>query len=110
MSRNKDYQRLLNSKRWKELRQWKLERDPLCEQCKAEGYVSASVDIHHVRPVEEAHSLKEMEELCFNPLNLMAVCIPCHVRIHKAMRKGTKVQHKEREEERLARWIQKHNR
>lgn len=105
MSRNKDYQRLLNTKRWKELRAWKLQQNPLCEMCQAEGYVRAAVDVHHIRPVESAHSVSEMEQLCYDPGNLMALCIPCHVKVHKEMGKGTKANHKERCSQSLARWI-----
>ena len=109
MSRNKDYQRLLNSRRWKELRVWKLQHNPLCELCQQEGgYISASVDIHHIKPVESATSLKEMEELCFNPANLMALCIPCHVKVHKEMGKSTKANHKDRSSQALARWASRH--
>ena len=36
MSRDPNYQRLLNSKRWKMLRQEYLLAHPLCERCKAE--------------------------------------------------------------------------
>ena len=59
MSRNKDYQRLLNSKRWKELRQWKLQQNPLCEICRAKGLVRSAIDVHHIdpaAPTPPAHS------------------------------------------------------
>lgn len=108
MSRDKDYQRLLNSMRWKELRVWKLQHNPLCEMCQAEGYVSAAVDIHHIKPVESAHSLQEMEQLCYDPSNLMALCIPCHVKVHKDASSHTKASHKERSSQSLARWASRH--
>ena len=108
MSRNKDYQRLLNSMRWKELRVWKLQHNPLCEMCQAEGYVRAAVDIHHIKPVESAHSLQEMEQLCYDPSNLMALCIPCHEKVHKEMGKSTRQNHKDRSSQSLARWAARH--
>ena len=106
MSRNKDYQHLLNSKRWRELRAWKLQRNPLCEMCLAEGFVRSAVDVHHIIPVESAKSLDEMERLCLDPSgsNLMSLCIPCHIKVHKEMRKGTKDNHKERSSQALERW------
>lgn len=107
MSRNKDYQRLLNSKRWKELRAWKLQQNPLCEMCQAEGYVRAAVDVHHIIPVESAHTLQEMEQLAFDPSNLKALCIPCHVKTHKDMGKNKKENVIERKQISLQRWIQK---
>ena len=75
MSRNKEYQRLLNSKRWKELRAWKLQQNPLCELCQAEGYVTSAIDIHHKTPVESARTPQEMEALCFNPSNLQSLLL-----------------------------------
>ena len=109
MSRNKDYQRLLNSRRWKELRVWKLQRNPLCEICKAEGYVRAAVDVHHIKPVESARTLMEMEQLCFDANNLQALCIPCHVRVHKEMGKNKKQNVIERKHISLQRWIDKNS-
>ena len=109
MSRNKDYQRLLNTKRWKELRVWKLQQNPLCEICKAEGYVRAAVDVHHIKPVESARTLMEMEQLCFDiEGNTMSVCIPCHQRIHRELRSHSKEAHKQRQSDSLARWAARH--
>jgi 5-methylcytosine-specific restriction protein A len=104
MSRNKEYQRLLNSKRWKELRAWKLQQNPLCELCQAEGYVTSAIDIHHKTPVESARTPQEMEALCFNPSNLQSLCIPCHQRVHREARSHTKAAHLQRERDRLERW------
>lgn len=88
---------------------WKLEHNPLCEMCQRAGYVRAAVDIHHIRPVESARSIEEMERLCFNPSNLMSLCIPCHVAIHKEMGKGGRDNHQERVRQQLERWKEKHN-
>lgn len=109
MSRNKQYQQLLNSKRWKELRMWKLQKNPLCEICQSDGYIRSAIDVHHITPVETATTQQEMESLCFNPLNLQALCISCHARIHREERSHTKQVHKQRAEERLSRWILRQN-
>lgn len=108
MSRNKDYQQMLNSKRWRELRIWKLTQNPLCELCEAEGYVRSAVDVHHKVPVESARSIEEMRELCYNPSNLQSLCIPCHVKVHQEERSHSREAHQQREDERLQRWIAKH--
>ena len=110
MSRSKDYQKLLNAKAWKFLRAWYLQRHPLCEMCKKEGYVRSAIDVHHKIPVESAKTPAEMWHLCYNPSNLQALCISCHARIHKEAMSHTKAAHKQREDERLARWIEKHER
>jgi 5-methylcytosine-specific restriction protein A len=109
MSRNKDYQRLLNSKRWKQLRNWKLNQNPICELCLREGRVQAAVDCHHVVPVESGHSPQEMEQLCFDPDNLQALCIPHHIKVHQEARSHTKAAHKQRASDRLARWIRRND-
>ena len=107
MSRDPRYQKLLNSKRWKELRRQYLQAHPLCERCEAEGYVRSAVDLHHLVPVETGKTQQEMERLAFDIHNLRALCIPCHIATHKEMGKGTKDNRKEREEQRQARWLER---
>ena len=111
MSRSKDYQRLLNSKRWKQLRMAYLQQHPLCERCKREGieqtgkpYIRSSIDVHHKIPVESAHTLAEMEYLAYDVGNLEALCIPCHIKTHEEQRSHSKEAHKRREDDRLERW------
>lgn len=105
MSRSKDYQKILNSKKWKELRVQYLQQHPLCEICEAKGYVSAAIDLHHKIPVESAKSIKEMERLAYDWNNLQALCIKCHIEVHKLARSHTPEAHKQREDDRLARRI-----
>lgn len=107
MSRNKDYQRLLNDRRWKQLRAAYLQLHPLCELCKEKGLVVAAVDVHHRTPVETARSLTEMEQLAYRVDNLQALCIPCHVKVHKEMRSHSREAHRKREQQRLQRWIER---
>lgn len=45
--------------------------------------------------------------MCFNPNNLQALCIPCHVKTHKEMGKNKKENVKERKQIALQRWIYK---
>ena len=104
MSRDKNYQHLLNSKRWKQLRQWKLEQNPLCELCEREGKVVSAIDVHHKVPVESARTPDEMERLAFDPNNLQALCIPCHAKVHREARRHTRRSHEMRERDRLERW------
>ncbi len=89
MSRNRKYQSLLNSKRWKILRQQYLRDHPLCERCLREGFNTAAVDIHHKTPCESAQSDTEMEQLCYDRNNQEALCIPCHIKTHQEMRSHT---------------------
>lgn len=57
--------------------------------CAKHDKVSASVDCHHIVPVESAKTVEEMKELAYNWHNLMALCIPCHCEIHRQMRSHT---------------------
>ena len=117
MSRDPKYQKLLNSKRWKQLRMAYLQKHPLCERCYREGieqrgkpYIRSAIDVHHVIPVESANTIQEMEALCFNEAagqRLEALCIPCHVKTHKEMGKNKKENVKERKQIALQRWIDK---
>ena len=79
MSRSKRYQKLLNSKRWAEVKRivWKR-AGGLCERCRREGiaagvlpdgYITPGVDCHHKIPVESANPdiPGEMERLAYNP-------------------------------------------
>lgn len=104
MARRPEYQRLLNSKQWRELRAWYMRLHPLCERCIEEGYIRSAVDCHHIIPVESAKTLQEMERLAFDPNNLRALCIPCHVKTHKEMGKNTKEQMAERRQVAFERW------
>ena len=102
MARDPRYQKLLNSKRWKELRAWKLaQTQGYCEICYAEGWRgidALAVDIHHKVPVESVIDQGEaaMARVCFNPANLQALCVRHHSEIHKSMGKDTKENIQER--------------
>ena len=95
------YVSLLNSQEWRGingLRARTLRAHPLCQLCEKEGIVASAVDVHHLKPVEGVggrynegdvlpESVKEvMRQRCFDPDNVIALCIPCHIRIHKEMR------------------------
>ena len=107
MSRDPQYQRLLNSKTWKMLRMAYLQQHPLCERCLKEGHVRSAIDLHHRIPVETAKSRSEMRDLCYDLRNLEALCIPHHKEAHKQLRSQTKEAHQQREDDRLERWIER---
>ena len=105
MSRDKRYQRLLNDKRWQDIRrQVFLRTKGLCEDCKEKGIITPGIDCHHIAPVETATSLQEMERLCYNIDNVRLLCIACHSATHKQMGKGTRKLAKERATQRQERW------
>ena len=107
MSRDRNYQRLLNSKRWQEVKRIVWQRtNGLCEECKRQGIVRAGVDCHHIVPVETATTPQEMERLCFDVNNVRLLCIACHSAIHKGMGKGTRKLAVERAKQRQDRWAE----
>ena len=109
MSRDPQYQRLLNDKRWKQLRAHVFRRaGGLCELCKTEGIITPGVDVHHIKPVETGQTVQEMERLAYNPNNCQLLCIACHIKVHQEMRSHTKEQvqaNKKRGAERRASWL-----
>ena len=107
MSRDRNYQRLLNSKRWQEVKRIVWQRtNGLCEECLKQGIVRAGVDCHHIVPVETATTPQEMERLCFDVNNVRLLCIACHSAIHKGMGKGTRKLAIERAKQRQDRWAE----
>lgn len=83
MSRNPHYIKMINSVRWRQLRSKKLQANPVCEVCEANGLSTLATEIHHVIPVESvAHELG-MRQLMFGYTNLQSLCHSCHVEVHR---------------------------
>lgn len=107
-SRSKEYQKLLNSREWKDLRIRYLREHPLCERCLREGKTEGlpfgratpAIDLHHKQPVESVKSLPEMKRLCFDWNNLEALCVACHKKTHMELRSFGRKGHMEREQNR----------
>ena len=67
---------MLNSKRWKELRERTIKRDGgMCNRCWVElGIIEKSnLQVHHIKP------RAEYPELMFDPDNLITVCKTCNL-------------------------------
>lgn len=107
MSRDPRYQRLLNSKRWWEVKRIVWQRaGGLCEECKQQGFVTAGVDCHHIQPIEKSMSVAEMERLCYDPNNVRLLCVPCHIKVHQDMRSHTTEELKANRQRRQSRWVE----
>lgn len=61
-------------KDWQRIRSRYAAAHPLCEQCLKEGRYTQAEHIHHIKPLSEGGTHDER--------NLMALCRPCHSRIH----------------------------
>jgi 5-methylcytosine-specific restriction endonuclease McrA len=89
MSRDKRYQKLLNSPRWAEVKRIVWQRaGGLCERCKRDGFITAGVDCHHIKPVEGAHTVDGpdgMKARAYNPENIELLCVACHIKTHQEM-------------------------
>ena len=104
MSRDPRYQRLLNSRRWYEAKQYVWRRaGGLCERCRREGieagvlpdgYITPGVDCHHKIPVESANpdDPKAMERLAYDVNNIELLCVACHIKTHQEMHSHKKEQ------------------
>ena len=91
MSRDKNYQRLLNHKRWNITKAIVWRRtNGLCERCRKEGFITPGVDCHHIVPVESGRTVQEMERLCYDPNNIRLLCVACHIKTHEEMYSHTK--------------------
>lgn len=82
MSKNADYNRMIQSKRWKVLRKKKIESSPICEECNGKGIIESATEVHHIIPVETASSVTGMEYLMFDMDNLRSLCHKCHRDAH----------------------------
>ena len=76
----------------------------LCERCHAEGRVSVATEVHHIRPIESVKDPFIMEQLAYDPHNLMALCHHCHRLTHTEMNQGTKEERRRRTREDVERF------
>ena len=61
---------------WTKLRDLKLMRDPLCEDCASLGHVTVATIVHHANPISEGGAV-------LPPLNeLVSLCAACHAKRH----------------------------
>ena len=59
---------------WKRVRATFLARHPLCEMCRIEGRFTPATLVHHNKALRDGGTN--------DPENLMALCDPCHSRLH----------------------------
>lgn len=99
------YDRLMNSKEWRDLRKRRLQEFPFCELHEERGMKVRATCVHHKKEVESATTYEEMRALCYDyDGNLQSLCNECHHRLHQAKGYNTKKAQKERNEAKLARW------
>ena len=106
--RDQEYTRLMNSREWRALRQQKLEANPLCELCEAEGLVRSAQCIHHIVPIESGRTEAECRELAFRWTNLQSLCREHHNEVHRQMGKDTAENYQQRQQAAVERWLERH--
>ena len=110
MSQKEDKARIYNSKEWQQLRAAKLQANPLCEMCMANGYVVSARVVHHITPIETARNYREMWQLAIGcGLNgLQSLCFQHHSDIHKALESRTRAAHQQSTTNAVERWVAEH--
>lgn len=101
------YYRLIQSTRWRQLRQSMLTEHPLCELCLERGLYVSATEVHHKEPCETATSDADMERLMFTPSNLQCLCHQCHQDEHRRLRSRSRDEIRRRNDARAARFAEK---
>lgn len=102
MAKDKEYQKLIHTTRWLQLRRQVLTAQPLCQACKEAGIITPATEVHHIRPVEEAIGERERRQRMYDPHNLRALCHACHVKVHTELGRSGKAATRKRNETQVA--------
>ena len=73
-----------NTAEWRNLREWKINLNPLCEHCERRGLIMVAQEVDHIIEIEDGGSKTD-------PDNLQSLCKACH-------RKKTGEEKRKREE------------
>lgn len=69
--RNADSQKFYESTAWRYLRKLKLQRNPMCETCYAEGKITLAKMVDHIIEIRDGGAVLDIE-------NLSSICHACH--------------------------------
>ena len=107
MAKDKEYQRLIHTTRWLQLRRQVLTVHPICQDCEQQGIITPATEVHHVRPVEEAIGHTERRQRMYDPHNLRALCHDCHVKRHTELGRSGREATKKRNADQVAQVLKK---
>lgn len=107
MAKDKEYMQLIHTTKWLRLRRNELTAHPLCQRCLEEGRITASSEVHHVRPVEEAYSGAERRQRMYDANNLRALCHDCHVKTHTELGRSGREATRKRNDKHVAEIVKK---
>jgi len=89
--RNSKWNKLYQDHRWKRLREWKIQHDPICELCLKEGVVTPADEIHHLQIIGSGINDEDKFRLLLDPLNLCSCCSRHHDVFHAYLKENNKV-------------------
>lgn len=89
---DKQYRKLIHTRKWRALRKEKLTNTIWCEDCRDNGVQTLATEVHHVTPVMSSDLPSRMAELAYDYNNLRALCHRCHCRRHSLPWKDKKAQ------------------
>lgn len=81
IKRRKVYQ----STKWQDLRNAHFVANPLCYICEKMGKYITAEDVHHIKHLENYDGL-ELEQIAYDPSNLISVCKQHHALLHSEWR------------------------
>lgn len=79
-SKKDKYDEFYNSPQWKYMRDYILSKNNfLCQECKKENIYTTACTVHHIVHLRAEGGW----ELRLKESNLMAICRPCHNKVHR---------------------------
>ena len=69
-SNNQDF---YNSRKWRSLRQYFIQMNPLCKTCEEQGLIVGGQCVDHIRPIRLGGAMLSVK-------NLQTLCNSCHAR------------------------------
>ena len=84
--RNNKYNKYYQSHDWKQLREWKINNYPVCQNCLHYGIVTPATEIHHRIPFSTGTTEEAKWQLLLDPTNIVSLCSSCHDLFHNTMR------------------------
>lgn len=85
--RNSKWNTYYQNRQWKQLRQWKIINNPICENCAHFGIITPADEVHHLKVFGAGTTEDEKYRLLLDPLNLRSLCSHCHDLYHNEMRR-----------------------
>lgn len=80
--RHRKWQKFYSNKLWKQLREQKLNDQPICEICLMSGIITPATEVHHLEFISWFDTEEERWKKFLDYNNLMSLCHNCHQTIH----------------------------